>query len=52
MILKFFEEFPLKVPFVEEMIECNIFICDFDVQEGDYIGELARRILEDFTKQL
>ena len=30
----------------------NIFIFDFDVQEGNYVGELARRTLEVLIKHL
>ena len=37
---------------VEEIVQRNIFIYNFDIQEGDYVGELARRILEDMIKQL
>ena len=35
---------------VEEMIECSIFIYDFDVQEGDHLGELARLSIGRFDK--
>ena len=32
------------------MIRCNIFRYDFDVQEGDYVGELARLCFGRFDK--
>ena len=31
------------LPLVEEIVERNIFIYDFDIQDGEYVGELARR---------
>ena len=33
------------LPVVEEIVQRNIFIYDFDIQEGDYVGELTRRII-------
>ena len=33
------------LPLVEGINERNIFIYDFDIQEGEYVGELARRII-------
>ena len=38
------------LPLVEGLVERNIFIYDFDIQEGDYVGELARRSIEKFKK--
>ena len=38
------------LPLVEEVVERNIFICDFDIQEGEYVGELARRSIGKFEK--
>ena len=38
------------LPVVEEIIERNIFIYDFDIQEGEYVGELARRSIGRFDK--
>ena len=32
-----------NTPLVEKRIGCNIFKYDFDVQEGDYLEEMARR---------
>ena len=32
-------------------MQTNIFRYDFDIQEGEYVGKLARR-LEDLIKQL
>ena len=31
------------LPVVEGIVERDIFIYDFDIQEGEYVGELARR---------
>ena len=39
------------LPVVEGIVERNIFIYDFDIQEGEYVGELARRELENSKKQ-
>ena len=51
MILRIFVEFPLEdLPVVEEIIERNIFIYDFDIQAGEYVGELARRSIGRFEK--
>ena len=38
------------MPVVEEIVQRNIFIYDFDIQEGEYIGELARRSIGIFDK--
>ena len=38
------------LPLVEEIVERNIFIYDFDIQEGEFVGELARRIIGKFEK--
>ena len=35
---------------VEEIVQRKIFIYDFDIQEGEYVGELARRSIERFGK--
>ena len=35
---------------VEEIVQRNIFIYDFDIQEGEYVGELARRSIGKFDK--
>ena len=35
---------------VEEIVQINIFIYDFDIQEGEYVGELARRSIGRFDK--
>ena len=39
------------LPLVEELVERNIFIHDFDIQEGEYVGELARRSIGKFEKK-
>ena len=38
------------LPVVEEIVQRNIFIYDFDNQEGEYVGELARRSIGRFDK--
>ena len=38
------------LPVVEEIVQRNIFIYDFDIQEGEYVGELARRSTGRFDK--
>ena len=38
------------LPLVEGIVERNIFIYDFDIQEGEYVGELARRSSGNFEK--
>ena len=35
---------------VEGIVERNIFIYDFDIQEGEYVGKLARRSIRKFEK--
>ena len=35
---------------VEIIVERNIFIYNFDIQEGEYVGELARRSIGKFEK--
>ena len=34
------------LPVVEEIIQRNIFKYDFDIQEAEYVGELARRSID------
>ena len=38
------------LPVVEGIVERNIFIYDFDIQEGEYVGELSRRSIGKFEK--
>ena len=38
------------LPVVEEIVQRIIFIYDFDIQEGEYVGELARRSIGTFDK--
>ena len=38
------------LPVVEEIVQRNILICDFHIQEGEYVGELARRSIGRFDK--
>ena len=39
------------LPVVEEIVQRNIFIYDFDTQEEEYLGELARRSIGRFDKR-
>ena len=39
-----------NLPVVEEIVQRNIFIYDSDIQEGEYVGELARRSIRRFDK--
>ena len=38
------------LPVVEEIVQRKIFIYDFNIQKGEYVGELARRIIGRFDK--
>ena len=38
------------LPVVEGIVQRNIFIYDFDIQEGEYVGELARSSIGRFDK--
>ena len=38
------------LPVVEEIVRRNIFIYDFDIPEGEYVGELARRSIGRFDR--
>ena len=38
------------LPVVEEIVQRNIFIHDFDIQEGEYVGEIARRSIGRFDE--
>ena len=38
------------LPLFEGIVECNIFIYDFDLQKKEYVRELARRSLENLIK--
>ena len=37
---------------VDKIVERNVFIYNFDIQEGDYLGELARQNFEKTAKLL
>ena len=37
-------------PLVEDLVDRKIFIYDFDIKEGEYFGELARRSIGNFEK--
>ena len=39
------------LPLIEGIVERNIFIYDFDIQEGEYVGKLARRSTGKFKKK-
>ena len=38
------------IPVVKEIVQRNIFMYDFDVQEGEHVGKLARRSIRKFGK--
>ena len=38
--------------FVEEIVERDIFIYGFDIEEGEYVGKLARRSIGKFEKTM
>ena len=38
------------LPLVDELVERNKFFYDFDIQEVEYVGELARRSIGNFEK--
>ena len=38
------------LPLVEELVDRNIFIYDFDIKVGEYVGELARRSIGKIEK--
>ena len=40
------------IPKVEEMLQLNIFLYDFDFVNGELIGELARRSIQKFEKSV
>ena len=40
----------VDLPVVEEIVQRNLFMYDFDIQEGEYVGELARRSIGRFFK--
>ena len=35
-----------QIPIIEELLKQNIFIYDFDLEDGEIIGELVRRSVE------
>ena len=37
-----------NLPVVEDVVEKNIFIYDIDIEDGDFVGELARRIIGNY----
>ena len=39
------------LPVVEEIVRRNIFIYDYDIQEGENVGELAQQSIGRFDKQ-
>ena len=41
-----------QIPIIEEQIKQNIFIYDFDIEEGEIIGELVRRSVERYDKNI
>ena len=41
-----------NIPKVEEMLQLNIFLYDFDFVDGELIGELARRSIQKIEKSI
>ena len=41
-----------QIPIVEELIKQNIFVYDFDIEDGEIIGELVRRSVERYDKNI
>ena len=45
-------ELETNAVFVENAIKHNIFICDTDIEDGDFVGELARRSVEMYENNI
>ena len=41
-----------SLPIIEDIVQLNIFIYDIDIEDGDFIGELARRSVEKFDNSV
>ena len=41
-----------QIPIIEEQIKQNIFIYDFDIEDGEIIGELVRRSFERYGENI
>ena len=41
-----------QIPIIEELIKQNIFIYDFDIEDGEIIGELVRRSIERYDENI
>ena len=41
-----------QIPIIEELIKQNIFIYDFDIEDGEIIGELFRRSVERYDENI
>ena len=41
-----------QIPIIEELIKQNVFIYDFDIENGEIIGELVRRSVERYDKNI
>ena len=41
-----------QIPIIEELIKQNIFIYDFDIEDGEIISELVRRSYERYDKKI
>ena len=44
--------FVVDLPVVEEIMQRNIFLNDFNMQEGDYVGKLAKQCIGKFDKTI
>ena len=40
------------IPKTEEMLQLNIFLYDIEFEDGELIGELARRSIQKFEKSV
>ena len=41
-----------QIPIIEKLIKQNVFIYDFDIEDGEIIGELVRRSVERYHENL
>ena len=41
-----------QIPIIEELIKQNVFVYDFDIEDGEIIGELVRRCVETYDKNI
>ena len=41
-----------QIPIIEKLVELNIFIYDFDIEEVELFGELVQRSIEQYDKDI